>query len=67
MAIHAQILIGSRKDEEAIDWSKGFGEAFIGQGKQAQGSHGGLPRKGGFVCFWEEKRRKRRMNCEKGC
>ncbi|CAK9190261.1 unnamed protein product [Sphagnum troendelagicum] len=33
MAIHAQILIGSRKDEEAIDWSKGFGEAFIGQGK----------------------------------
>ncbi len=33
MAIHAQILIGSRKDEETIDWSKGFGEAFIGQGK----------------------------------
>ncbi len=55
MAIYAQILIGSRKDEEAIDWSKGFGEAFIGQGKQAQGGHGSLPRKGGLVCFWGRK------------
>jgi hypothetical protein len=68
MAIHAQILIGSRKDEEAIDWSKGFGEAFIGQGKnklkEVMEAYQGRE---DLCVFGEERRRKRRMKCEKGC
>jgi len=68
MAIHAQILIGSRKDEEAIDWSKGFGEAFIGQGKTSSRRSWRLTKEGRTCVFLgEERRRKRIMKCEKGC
>jgi len=38
-------------------------KAFIGQGEQAQGGHGGLPRKRFSVCEGEEER-KRRRKCE---
>ncbi len=39
-------------------------EAFIGQGEQAQGGHGGLPRRKLRVCGWEEGKERRRK-CEK--
>jgi len=30
----SSILIGSRKDEEAIDWSKGFGKLSLDKGNK---------------------------------
>ncbi len=38
-------------------------EAFIGQGEQAQGGHGGLPRRRLSVCGWKEGKEKKRK-CE---
>jgi hypothetical protein len=56
----SSILIGSRKDEEAIDWCKRIPKLSLDKGEQAQGGHGSSPRKKA-LCVWEKKRRKRRM------
>ncbi len=62
MAIHAQILIGSKKDEEAIDWSKGFGEAFIGQGKTSSRRSWRLTKEGRTRVFFLGRREKEEEN-----
>jgi hypothetical protein len=56
------------KDEEAIDWCKRISKLSLDKGEQAQGGHGGSPRKK-TLGVWKNKirRRKRRMKCEKGC
>jgi hypothetical protein len=43
------------KDEEAIDWCKGFGGFHWTRGTSSRG-HGGSPRKGAFVCKWKGKK-----------
>jgi len=54
------------KDEEAIDWCKRISKLSLDKGKKLKEGHGGLPRKKA-LCVCEERRRKRRMKCEKGC
>jgi len=66
MAIHSQILNWPLKDEEAIDWCKRISKLSLDKGNKLKEGHGGLPRKK-TLCVWEERRRKRKMKCEKGC
>jgi hypothetical protein len=54
------------KDEEAIDWCKGISKLSLDKGNKLKEGHGGLP-SGKALCVCEERRRKRRMKCEKGC
>lgn len=35
--------------------ARDLGKLSLDKEKQAQGGHGGLPRKGGLVCFWRRK------------
>jgi hypothetical protein len=62
----SSILIGSRKDEEAIDWCKRILKLSLDKGEQAQGGHGGSPRKKA-LCVWKKRRRNRRMKWKKCC
>jgi hypothetical protein len=54
------------KDEVAIDWCKRISKLSLDKGNKLKEGHGGLPRKK-TLCVCEERRRKRRMKCEKGC
>jgi hypothetical protein len=54
------------KDEEAIDWCKRISKLSLDKGNKLKEGHEGLPRKK-TLCVCEERRRKRRMKCEKGC
>jgi hypothetical protein len=50
----SSILIGSRKDEEAIDWCKRISKLSLDKREQAQRGHGGSPRKKA-LCVWRKK------------
>ncbi len=64
MAIHLQILIGPLKDEEAIDWCKGF-RGFHWTRETSSRGHGGSPRKRAWcVC---EKSKKEEEEEEEEC
>jgi hypothetical protein len=66
MAIDFQTLIGPLKDEEAIDWCKGFGGFHWIRGTSSRG-HGGSPRKGALG-VWKRARRRRKWSVRKiGC
>jgi len=54
------------KDEEAIDWCKRISKLSLDKGNKFKEGHGGLPKEKA-LCVCEERRRKRRMKCEKGC
>jgi len=54
------------KDEEAIDWCKRISKLSLDKGNKLKEGHGGLPSEKA-LCVWEERRKKRRMKCEKGC
>jgi hypothetical protein len=41
----SSILIGSKKDEEAIDWCKRISKLSLDKGNKLKDGHGGLPRK----------------------
>jgi len=51
---------------KAIDWCKRISKLSLDKGNKLKEGHGGLPSEKA-LCVWEERRRKRRMKCEKGC
>ncbi len=53
----SSILIGSKKDEEAIDWQKDF-EAFIGQGGTSSRGSWRLTKEEGIVCMGKNEKEK---------
>ncbi len=57
MAIYFQFSLVQERMRRPSIGARDF-KAFIRQGGQAQGGHGGLPRKGISVCGWEEEGRK---------
>jgi len=62
MVIYFQFSLVQERMRRPSIGAKDF-EAFIGQGEQAQGGHGGLPRRRFSVCGGRKKK-KRRRKCE---
>jgi hypothetical protein len=66
MTIDFQILIGPLKDEETIDWCKGFG-GFHWIRETSSRGHGGSPSKRALCVCGKARRRRRRSVRKIGC